>query len=159
MRTLFLPAMSLQSAQQHQRQHDYHSQQPLRRRVAEVCVCGLWLVQLQYENDKLVTEIEDLRGENEELKAELGALDPAFFEEIEDLKHEHYNLQNMCTEYENIVRDYARELGATFLHPRPTEQLLFCWQHWDRNHGRSLAPMHPCYTTTASRTQSSRLLR
>ena len=53
-------------------------------------------------------EIIDLRGqlaalqlENEDLKKELNAFEPAFFEEIEDLKFQHLQLQKHCAALES----------------------------------------------------------
>eukprot|EP00983_Pelagomonas_calceolata_P130454 1161685-Pelagomonas_calceolata.AAC.23 len=42
--------------------------------------------------DALRAALEEAESENEALRAELNAFDPKFFEEIEDLKHDHYVL-------------------------------------------------------------------
>ena len=44
-----------------------------------------------------------LEAENEEMRAELSALDPAFFEELEDLKHDHHMLQQRCAHLEGFL--------------------------------------------------------
>lgn len=45
------------------------------------------------------------------MREELSAFDPAFFDEIEDLKYDHHQLQVQCLEYENIVRELSGQLG------------------------------------------------
>lgn len=45
------------------------------------------------------------------MREELSAFDPAFFDEIEDLKYDHSQLQIQCAEYENIVRELSGQLG------------------------------------------------
>lgn len=45
------------------------------------------------------------------MREELSAFDPAFFDEIEDLKYDHSQLQIQCSEYENIVRELSGQLG------------------------------------------------
>ena len=45
------------------------------------------------------------------MREELSAFDPAFFDEIEDLKYDHQQLQVQCLEYENIVRELSGQLG------------------------------------------------
>jgi len=37
-----------------------------------------------------------VEAENEDLRAELDAFDPAFFEELEDLKHDRHVLAQRC---------------------------------------------------------------
>lgn len=49
--------------------------------------------------------------ENSDMREELSAFDPAFFDEIEDLKYDHHQLQLQCTEYESIVRELSDQLG------------------------------------------------
>lgn len=41
---------------------------------------------------RLRERLADVEAENADLKAELNAFDPKFFDEIEDLKHEHHML-------------------------------------------------------------------
>ena len=45
------------------------------------------------------------------MREELSAFDPAFFDEIEDLKYDHHQLQLQCQEYESIVRELSSQLG------------------------------------------------
>lgn len=54
--------------------------------------------------------LAEAEAENADLKAELNAFDPKFFEEIEDLKHDHYVLGNK-------VRAHLRTPGTAPLHP------------------------------------------
>ncbi len=52
-----------------------------------------------------------METENADMREELSAFDPAFFDEIEDLKYDHHQLQLQCTEYESIVRELFAPLG------------------------------------------------
>ena len=52
-----------------------------------------------------------IESENADMREELSAFDPAFFDEIEDLKYDHHQLQLQCTEYESIVRELSGQLG------------------------------------------------
>ncbi|KAL0024417.1 hypothetical protein WJX77_000946 [Trebouxia sp. C0004] len=52
-----------------------------------------------------------IETENADMREELSAFDPAFFDEIEDLKYDHHQLQLQCTEYESIVRELSAQLG------------------------------------------------
>ncbi len=67
----------------------------------QVNLCGLWC-------RERLTVIE---SENADMREELSAFDPAFFDEIEDLKYDHHHLQLQCTEYESIVRELSGQLG------------------------------------------------
>lgn len=49
--------------------------------------------------------------ENAALRGELSALDPEFFEEIEDLKWAHHQLRQRAAQYEGLVAGLAAELG------------------------------------------------
>eukprot|EP00210_Caulerpa_lentillifera_P001260 g1216.t1 len=55
------------------------------------------------EASKLEKLVKELEIENGKLKSELDAFDPAFFEEIEDLKHDHYLLTQKVSQYEEII--------------------------------------------------------
>ena len=46
-------------------------------------------------------ELAALQLESEDLKKELNAFEPAFFEEIEDLKFQHLQLQKHCAALES----------------------------------------------------------
>ena len=37
------------------------------------------------------------------MRGELAAFDPAFFEELEDLKHEHHVMQQRCAHLEGVL--------------------------------------------------------
>ena len=54
--------------------------------------------------------ILQVEAENADMREELSAFDPAFFDEIEDLKYDHHQLQTQCSEYENIVRELSGQL-------------------------------------------------
>lgn len=51
-----------------------------------------------------------LQQENEELRQELAAFDPAFFEELEDLKHSHHQLQQKATAQAKLIRQLQSQL-------------------------------------------------
>ena len=53
-------------------------------------------------------------AENRDLKNELNAFDPAFFDEIEDLKLSHHSLSSACGRYEELLRTYTARLGLDF---------------------------------------------
>ena len=55
-------------------------------------------------------QARELELENTDLRNELNAFDPSFFEEIEDLKHEHFQLTRRCTEYEDTIKELRAEL-------------------------------------------------
>jgi len=44
----------------------------------------------------LRTNVAKLKSENDELKGELNCFDPAFFDEIEDLKYNHNEMVRVC---------------------------------------------------------------
>lgn len=62
--------------------------------------------------EALRARVADLEAENEDLKTELNAFDPAFFEEIEDLKHAHYTLKASAAEQERTIRRLQEQLAA-----------------------------------------------
>jgi septal ring factor EnvC (AmiA/AmiB activator) len=73
------------------------------------------------ESAKLQTALTDVArqlaaatGENRDLKSELNAFDPAFFDEIEDLKLSHHTLSSACGRYEELLRTYTARLGLNF---------------------------------------------
>lgn len=47
--------------------------------------------------------------ENEALRSELNAFDPAFFDEIEDLKLERHQLAEQVQRYRSRIHDYAAQ--------------------------------------------------
>lgn len=59
--------------------------------------------------DALRAALEEAEAENADLKAELNAFDPKFFEEIEDLKHDHCVLSNKVGAC--MAAAYAKELS------------------------------------------------
>ncbi|KAL6758104.1 hypothetical protein V8C86DRAFT_2603588 [Haematococcus lacustris] len=63
------------------------------------------------ELSALQSQLAVVEAENQDLKAELNAFDPAFFEEIEDLKHEHFVLGNKVKEYEQTISRLHAQLG------------------------------------------------
>ena len=63
------------------------------------------LLDLEEELNNYKIQARELQLENTDLRNELNAFDPSFFEEIEDLKHEHFQLTKRCSEYEETIRD------------------------------------------------------
>ncbi len=62
-------------------------------------------------------QVAELEAENRDLKNELNAFDPTFFEEIEDMKHERHQLTLQVKQYEALIRDLSSALGR----PLPNE--------------------------------------
>lgn len=54
-----------------------------------------------------------MSSENDEMRNELSAFDPAFFDEIEDLKYDHHQLKLRCQDYEQVVQELSHQLGIT----------------------------------------------
>ena len=64
------------------------------------------MVQLQV----LKGRVAALEKDNQDLRAELSAFDPAFFEEIEDLKHDHFQLSQQCTAQQQVIERLRQQL-------------------------------------------------
>lgn len=52
----------------------------------------------------LAARVSELEQQNADLRGELGAFDPAFFEELEDMKHEHAELKRTCSAQATLIR-------------------------------------------------------
>jgi centrosomal protein CEP290 len=61
---------------------------------------------------------ERLRLENADLRAELDALDPAFFDEVMEMKRAYGAQTETLARYEATLRRYAAQLGESF-EPEP----------------------------------------
>jgi len=61
-----------------------------------------------------LAECARLEEENVDLRAELGALDPSFFDEIEALKLKAHRQGEVLGRYESLLRQYADALGLPF---------------------------------------------
>eukprot|EP00899_Mesostigma_viride_P004472 jgi/Mesvir1/14025/Mv11909-RA.1 len=70
--------------------------------------------QLDREYQALSARAATLQAENEELQNEFSAFDAEFFEEIEDLKYEHNVLKKACAMYQDMLVEYAQQLGVPF---------------------------------------------
>ena len=68
------------------------------------------IIELEEDLNNYKLKSRELELENTDLRNELNAFDPSFFEEIEDLKHEHFQLTRRCTEYEQTIRELRAEL-------------------------------------------------
>lgn len=64
------------------------------------------------EAQQLQEQVRQLQQQNEELTAELAAFEPEFFEEIEDLKHEHHQLTVRCAEHEHTIQQLRAQQAA-----------------------------------------------
>ncbi|MEW5309850.1 MAG: hypothetical protein WDW38_001701 [Sanguina aurantia] len=60
---------------------------------------------------ELESQLHESQVENQDLRNELNAFDPGFFEEIEDLKHEHHQLTGRAVEYERTIAQLSAQLG------------------------------------------------
>lgn len=58
-------------------------------------------------------KLASVTSENDEMREELSAFDPAFFDEIEDLKYDHHKLKLQCQDYEQIVQELSGQLGIS----------------------------------------------
>jgi centrosomal protein CEP290 len=61
----------------------------------------------------LQQQVAALQEENQALRSELGAFDPAFFEELEDLKHSHHQLQQKAVVQANLIRRLQHQLSSS----------------------------------------------
>ena len=59
-------------------------------------------------------ELRRLAAENADLRAELDALDPAFFDEVMDMKRAYHEQAGVLERYEELLRRYAAQLGVPF---------------------------------------------
>ncbi|GMH40793.1 hypothetical protein BSKO_08697 [Bryopsis sp. KO-2023] len=57
----------------------------------------------------LKDRVVELELENQDLRKELDGFDPTFFEEIEDLKHEHHQLSQKVVHYEQLISQMREE--------------------------------------------------
>jgi centrosomal protein CEP290 len=60
----------------------------------------------------LQQQVAVLQEDNHVLRQELGAFDPAFFEELEDLKHSHHQLQQKAVAQANLIRRLQHQLSS-----------------------------------------------
>jgi centrosomal protein CEP290 len=79
------------------------------------------LQETQSERERLGQEVDRLRGafdrmeqENADLKIELEAFDPSFFDELEDLKFNYGEAVRMNTEFQERIRDLESQLADDF---------------------------------------------
>lgn len=56
-------------------------------------------------------QLAELEQENEDLRNELNAFDPSFWDEVMAMKQGHAELTKRVAEYEDVVRDLAGRLG------------------------------------------------
>uniref|UniRef100_A0A7S0I2Y2 C2 domain-containing protein n=1 Tax=Hanusia phi TaxID=3032 RepID=A0A7S0I2Y2_9CRYP len=68
----------------------------------------------QEEIKKLRDKIRDLETENQDLKGELNCFDPAFFDEIEDLKYNHNEMTKLVDRYEALLMQLSSRYGFEF---------------------------------------------
>ena len=70
----------------------------------------IYLETIQDEVKELREKLAKAKRENEELKGELNCFDPAFFDEIEDLKYNHNEMVDACA-YMHVVHAHAPNSG------------------------------------------------
>jgi centrosomal protein CEP290 len=68
----------------------------------------------QEELKKMRDELSRVRVENEELKGELNCFDPAFFDEIEDLKYNHNEMSKLVDRYETLLQHLSQKYNFDF---------------------------------------------
>jgi centrosomal protein CEP290 len=59
-------------------------------------------------------EIKRMQNENADLRAELDALDPAFFDEVMEMKKAYHEQAEVLGTYEDLLKRYASQLGVEF---------------------------------------------
>lgn len=69
----------------------------------------------QYNNNELQQQFAQLEQENQDLRAELEALDPAFFQEVVELKRKYAEQAEILRQYEAQLSQFASRLGTTFV--------------------------------------------
>merc|ERR1712070_362759 len=84
--------------------------------------------QLQEENARLLrnqlpggaagsgdeARMRELAAENRDLRNELSSFDPAFWEEIEDLKYREHESKQLCKRYEKMLGELSAQYGFPF---------------------------------------------
>jgi len=68
----------------------------------------------QEELKKMRDELSKVKLENEELKGELNCFDPAFFDEIEDLKYNHNEMSKLVDRYETLLQHLSQKYTFDF---------------------------------------------
>jgi DNA repair exonuclease SbcCD ATPase subunit len=63
-----------------------------------------------------------LQEENEDLRAELNSFDPAFFDEIEDLKYNHNEMVKLVDRYETLLQHLSSRYGFDFSPAAPARR-------------------------------------
>ena len=66
-------------------------------------------------------EIAKLTTENRDLRAELSSFDPAFWDEIEDLKYREHASKQLCRKYEKMLNELSKEYGFPFASLKPKD--------------------------------------
>lgn len=60
----------------------------------------------------LGVQISELEAENADLRAELNAFDPAFWDEVMSMKAQHGQLSRKVAQYEDMIIDLSARLGV-----------------------------------------------
>ena len=104
-------------------------QQSMEQLGAEVKNLKTLAKQLQDENTRLLRsqgaaqgtgdaasheKLQKIEAENRDLRAELSSFDPAFWEEIEDLKYREHESKQLCRKYEKMLHELSRQYGFPF---------------------------------------------
>ncbi len=67
---------------------------------------------LTAELASLRRQLADLEAENEDLRNELNAFDPAFWDEVMDMKQQHGELAKRAAHYEDVIVELSGKLGV-----------------------------------------------
>ncbi|KAJ3183418.1 hypothetical protein HDU87_006737 [Geranomyces variabilis] len=73
-----------------------------------------WVAQQKQAREDILAlhkKLEAKEKQNEELQEELSAFDPAFFEELSDLKWNYSEAIRVNVQYEEVIRDFSGKLG------------------------------------------------
>ena len=60
---------------------------------------------------RLRSQVSELEAENADLRAELNAFDPAFWDEVMAMKSQHAVLSKRVAQYEDVIIDLSQRLG------------------------------------------------
>ena len=105
-------------------------QQSMEQLMADVTKLKQLAKQLQQENTRLMRhqmpegaggvdesvklKVRQLEDENRDLRSELSSFDPAFWEEIEDLKYREHEAKQLNRRYETMLSQLSQQYGFPF---------------------------------------------
>ena len=112
-------------------------------------LCARWM-----QVKRLQDQVSRLQNENEELRGELNCFDPAFFDEIEDLKYNHNEMSKVsalseCDHRSSAPARSTARSSALMLHEMLRVLTWFCRSWW-------IVTRRCCRTCPKSTTLTSR---